>query len=182
MAGLFLAGTQENPALNQYWFSQRTLESLSQEVVNSFLVGTKIACISTPSLYFSLSPEHRAHATILDIDESFTGRSNFQFFDFNHPEHLPAHLSGFFDLAVIDPPFITREVWEKYSCAAKQVLKTEGKLIVSSIAENAVMLYELLGVSAVRFQPSIPHLVYQYSFYTNYACSVLMASNPELET
>ena len=35
------------------------------------------------------------------------------FYDFNKPEDLAAELKGYFDMVVIDPPFITREVWEK---------------------------------------------------------------------
>ncbi len=35
------------------------------------------------------------------------------FYDFNKPEEIPAEIHGTFDMIVIDPPFITREVWEK---------------------------------------------------------------------
>ena len=39
-------------------------------------------------------------------------------------------MKGHFDMAVIDPPFITREVWEKYKHAAEILLKrgSDGKL------------------------------------------------------
>ena len=36
-------------------------------------------------------------------------------FDFNTPDGFPEELKGTFDCVVIDPPFITREVWEKYT-------------------------------------------------------------------
>jgi hypothetical protein len=84
-------------------------------------------------------------------------------------------------LQVIDPPFITREVWEKYATTARYLLAEGGRLICTTIRENAEMMNELLQVSAVeavcdagafasadilqvkpqRFQPCIPHLVYQ---------------------
>ena len=35
------------------------------------------------------------------------------FYDFNKPEDLAPELKEAFDMVVIDPPFITREVWEK---------------------------------------------------------------------
>jgi 16S rRNA G966 N2-methylase RsmD len=35
------------------------------------------------------------------------------FYDFNKPEDIPQELKNSFDMIVIDPPFITREVWEK---------------------------------------------------------------------
>lgn len=93
---------------------------------------------------------------------------------------------------VIDPPFITREVWEKYAATAKFLLCEGGRLICTTIRENADMMHELLQASLVtslshlhavyracclhctmrlgpyatqvkpqKFQPCIPHLVYQ---------------------
>lgn len=85
-----------------------------------------------------------------------------------------------FDICVIDPPFITREVWQKYAVTARLLLKEEGRLILSSIVENAAMLNELLGVFPVAFKPSIPHLIYQYNFYTNYDAKILNQINPEI--
>jgi EEF1A lysine methyltransferase 1 len=73
-----------------------------------------------------------------------------------------------FDMAVIDPPFITREVWQKYTEAAHLLLKEDGKLLCSTIDENKEFMAELLNVKPIVFRPSIPNLVYQYSFYTNY--------------
>lgn len=81
---------------------------------------------------------------------------------------------------MIDPPFITREVWGKYAETVRLLLKPEGKILLSSILENADMLGELLGVRPVAFQPSIPHLVYQYNFYTNYLSQGLERRNPEI--
>jgi hypothetical protein len=37
------------------------------------------------------------------------------YYDFNKYEELSKDLHGYFDMVVIDPPFITREVWEKYA-------------------------------------------------------------------
>ena len=45
------------------------------------------------------------------------------FYDFNEPENVPSELLNSFDMIVIDPPFITREVWEKYTATAKILMK-----------------------------------------------------------
>jgi hypothetical protein len=45
-------------------------------------------------------------------------------------------------------------------------LHTGGRIIGSTICENAALMLEVLSVRPVPFQPSIPHLVYQYDFYT----------------
>ena len=95
-------------------------------------------------------------------------------------------------MVLIDPPFITMDVWEKYTDAAKLLLisspscdSEEGgnessKVICSTVSENKDMMRELLGVQPLPFQPSIPHLVYQYDMYANYDVSVLCERNPEI--
>jgi EEF1A lysine methyltransferase 1 len=50
---------------------------------------------------------------VFDFDQKFNKDPGFVFYDFNKPEDIPAELHSYFDMVVIDPPFITREVWEK---------------------------------------------------------------------
>jgi 16S rRNA G966 N2-methylase RsmD len=47
------------------------------------------------------------------FDQKFNKDPGYVFYDFNKPEDIPADLHKTFDMIVIDPPFITREVWEK---------------------------------------------------------------------
>ena len=95
-------------------------------------------------------------------------------------------------MVVIDPPFITAEVWEKYTEAAKLLLLKEEDLkddskevcrrcICTTIHENAEMMYDLLKVKPNKFRPSIPNLVYQYDIYTNYESEFLNVYNPEVD-
>lgn len=44
-------------------------------------------------------------------------------YDFNAAEVIPAEHLGTFDLVVIDPPFITEEVWRKYAVTAQLLLR-----------------------------------------------------------
>ena len=84
-------------------------------------------------------------------------------------------------MVVIDPPFITREVWEKYTEAARILLKPEGGLVLgSTIDENEGFMQELLGCQRRQFRPSIPNLVYQYSLYSNFDSEGLNNPNPEI--
>jgi len=55
-----------------------------------------------------------------------------------------------------------------------------GKFLLSSIDENAEMLRDLLKVEKRTFRPSIPNLIYQYSFYSNYSSPALDQVNPEI--
>lgn len=85
-------------------------------------------------------------------------------------------------MVVIDPPFITREVWEKYAACAKMLLRPDGKgmFLISTIDENKDMIKELTGSEPQVFRPSIPNLVYQYSFYANYEHPAFHEKNPEI--
>ncbi len=55
---------------------------------------------------------------------------------------------------MIDPPFITKEVWEKYAKTAALLLKSGkdsngipfGKVILTTVMENAPFLNAMFGV------------------------------------
>ncbi|CAN0468825.1 unnamed protein product, partial [Phaeothamnion confervicola] len=55
-----------------------------------------------------------------------------------------------------------------------------GRILASTISENAPLMLELLRVRPVAFKPSIPNLVYQYDFYTNYESPRLAKRNLEI--
>ncbi len=79
------------------------------------------------------------------LDDQWSKEPNFFCYDFNKPELIPSDLHQSFDMVVIDPPFITREVWEKYTTAARFLLKPEvGKVLATTIAENEPFMKELL--------------------------------------
>ena len=102
------------------------------------------------------------------------------FYDFNKPEDIPKELHKQFHLCVIDPPFITREVWEKYAEAAKLLLEDDGHILGSTIDENEAMMKEVVGAERRAFRPSIPNLVYQYSLYSTFDSEGLNNKNPEI--
>ena len=94
---------------------------------------------------------------------------------------MPEQFHHQFQMVVIDPPFVTRDVWEKYAEAARLLLVPEGgKILLSTLPENKDMLAELLQVRRLPFQPSIPHLVYQYDLYANYETTALNEKNSEI--
>ena len=171
----FLNSVPEVVSTNQYWYSAHTIKVLASEAVLQAravtgTVGSKvegrIGCVSTPSIFFSLPLEvQQKHAVVFDFDQQFAEKTeNFVFYDFNHPVQMldsNKDLQHSFDVLVIDPPFITEEVWTKYAQTATALLKPGGKLICTTISENAVMMKRLLNVEPVNFRPSIPNLVYQ---------------------
>jgi hypothetical protein len=105
---------------------------------------------------------------------------------------IPADHLHKFDIVVIDPPFITDDVWRKYAQTAGLLLakpfqsqhdapETGGLVVGTTVFENAALMKELFGAIATPFLPSIPHLVYQYQSYTNFSpSSGLALANPEI--
>jgi EEF1A lysine methyltransferase 1 len=49
------------------------------------------------------------------MDTKWERDPGFVLYDFNKPEDIPAELHGTFAMVVIDPPFIIKDVWEKYT-------------------------------------------------------------------
>mmetsp|Transcript_5880 Transcript_5880/g.10193 ORF Transcript_5880/g.10193 Transcript_5880/m.10193 type:complete len:190 (-) Transcript_5880:249-818(-) len=176
----FLANPRhsEKENLNQYWYSAHTIDAMRLECEDG---STRIAFLSTPSIFFSLkNKELKKNSVLFDLDEQWSNLKNFVRYDFNQPTEFPAELHHTFDMVVIDPPFITREVWEKFTETTKVLLAPGGKILASTIQENAPMMKELLDVNPSVFFPSIPHLVYQYCFYVNYTSPRLSEKNPEI--
>ena len=163
----------------RYWYSTDTIKAIADEVEE---VATKAAFLSTPSIYFSLkkSSPVRQSSWVLDLDEQWASEPGFFAYDFNKPDVLPEEILGSFDCVVIDPPFITEDVWSKFATSAKLLLQPGGKIILTTVAENREMLKGMLGVEPTAFKPSIPHLVYQYDLYTNYESNRFSTPNPEI--
>ena len=143
-------------------------------------IGAAAAFVSTPSIYFSVNPSLRARCKVFDLDTRWARDPGFIRYDFNEPSNVPAELHGTFDVVVVDPPFVTRDAWEKYAQTVRLLLKPGGRVILTTIAENAEMMNELLGVRPNVFKPSIPHLVYQYNLYTNYDSQRFCVPNSEI--
>src|SRR3989338_7551247 len=101
----------QNRELNQYWYSEATIQALCEEIK---LYGSKVAFLSTPSLYFAFPEEERKNFKLFEFDKKWESDPGFVFFDFNHPDKIPVGLWNSFDYIVVDPPFITKEVWVKY--------------------------------------------------------------------
>ncbi|EFJ13300.1 hypothetical protein SELMODRAFT_424673 [Selaginella moellendorffii] len=155
----FVQRTPEKWELNQYWYSAATIAAIVKEVEER---ATKAAFLSTPSVYFSLKDlQLRKCSFVFDVDAQWSRSPNYVKWDFNKPKEIPEAFHHSFDFVVIDPPFITSEVWTKYAEAARLLLAENGKILLSTIMENSQLLERMLDVKPQVFQPCIPHLVYQ---------------------
>lgn len=65
-------------------------------------------------------------------------------------------------MVVVDPPFITQAVWESYSITSKLLMKKgnnqdgspSGKVILTTLQENAGFLKDLLGAKPTVSKPA----------------------------
>jgi len=122
----FLATTGEREDMNQYWYSNRTIAAMARDVDDVCAAdGMKACFLSVPSVYFTLSKEVRERAYCFDLDTQWAKEPGYVCYDFNNPVEFPGaeELKGTMDMVIIDPPFITREVWEKYVETARQGVK-----------------------------------------------------------
>ena len=190
--------SKENADLNQYWYSQPTIDALCSAAVELSARTTiimdqhstrsppssRIAFLSTPSLYFALPAAARAGHAVLDLDTQWASDPGFIRYDFNDGAGgLPASALGSFGVVVIDPPFITEPVWRQYAAAAHALLAPGGHVLCTTVAENQGLLASLFpGCARVPFQPSIPHLVYQYDCFCSAqpVPAALAVLNPEI--
>lgn len=80
----------------------------------------------------------RAHTA--QLDEKFaTEGANFVAFDFNAPERIPLAQLRSFDFIVIDPPFITKEVWQQYADTVKLIQRSDqSKVLLTTIGANDI--------------------------------------------
>lgn len=188
----FLQDAPEDMLLNQYWYSQATIDTLRKAIL--VVVASldkdapRVAFLSTPSLYFAFDEAERRNFFLFDFDSKATWSkdANYVYYDYNDPLGFDETLYNSFDVVVIDPPFITREVWEKYAQTARALAvqqppqQRQPLVIATTVFENAQIMKELFDAKPTKFQPSIPNLVYQYACFTNFPCDCLSQPNEEI--
>lgn len=190
-SGCFIASTAEDASMNQYWYGRSTIECIvaacEAACPREQSGRLAVACLSTPSIFFSLPGWLRTRSRVFEFDRQWEDTEpNFVFYDFYRPGDLPEDLIGRFDLVVIDPPFITSEVWTLYAEGARKLLRSNGLVLGTTLFENGRLVEQLFAgaveapVRPRKFLPSVPHLPYQYRIYSNVDCAELDVPNPDI--
>ena len=185
----FLSQTAENRDLNQYWYSKRSIDVLCDAIREGLSTldggskaGGRVAFLSAPSLFFSLTPEERRRCALLDYGASLgRGCEQYVHYDFNRALDVDARRLGRFDLIYINSPFVTGPVWRKYAATAR-ILAREGgaRVVAATVAANAGLMEELFRARPAAFAPRLPGLVYQFTAFANFECAALSEANGEL--
>lgn len=123
-ASRFLQKHKEKLNLNQYWYSNKTIAAMVAECEKwSSVKNGKAAFLSTPSIFFSLNhKEIKDNALLFDYDDMWAKQKGFVKYNYKEVEKIPSEYYHSCDFVVIDPPFITAEVWCEYAKAAKLLL------------------------------------------------------------
>ena len=159
---------------NQYWYSDATITAIITEIVS--LKPIRVAFLSTPSLFAALVA-HGIPCDVFDLDPDVSAgiadsRNRYIRYDYSNP--IMSHdFDNMYDVVVIDPPFISKEVLERYAVTTAQIKMHAARIIVSSVIENDSILCKCFGpIRPVPFKPSIPNLIYQYSLFVNYEIAI----------
>ena len=189
----FLKLFSEKEDINQYWFSESTIDFIVSQITKHTSdenLNLRIAFVSTPSIFFSCNASIQEKSKLFDFDSQFLKRhKNAVKFDFNDFAELAQNTDFInqFDYIMIDPPYITEASWTKFADFVKIISKKKddnvllaSKILTCSIAENKEILSQLLNLEMKNYQPSIPHLVYQYNFFANYDDELLDQINTEI--
>ena len=113
---------------------------------------------------------------LLQYDKKWESDRGFVFYDYKQPEIFPNELRGTFDMVVVDPPFITEEVWALYATTTKLLMKDgvnidgspKGKMILTTLFENATMLKRILNA-----RPTVSKILILQHFNESHYLSLL---------
>eukprot|EP01080_Neovahlkampfia_damariscottae_P006803 gene6803-10969_t len=152
----------EKPPVFEPWYAPNTIQTVVKELEEQDDGKMNYAFLtSSPSFYFALKNEDmKKRSKLFDDDiERWENESGFINFDFREPSTITEEHVGKYGFIIVDPTSINKEFWELYSTSIKKLLSENGKILACTVSENETFMKELLGVSKVKYVPSIPNLV-----------------------
>ncbi|KAF3423616.1 hypothetical protein E2986_03144 [Frieseomelitta varia] len=159
----------ENWQLSQFWYDEKTTDTLVKGAIQCTKYNGKIALISCPTLYNKLKKNcGERQVTLFEYDERFRiYDSDFISYNYKFPLHVPRNLSNFYDLIIADPPFISDECLTKTALTIKFLAKK--KIVLCTGAIMSELAERLLNVKICNF---IPHhqnnLANEFYCYSNF--------------
>ncbi|CAF0839879.1 unnamed protein product [Adineta steineri] len=152
---------QEDWQLSQFWYNNETATRLMDEVRAILPEHGQCAFVACPTVWNLIRKEHpEIHSVLFEYDTRFsTGDNTFVEYDYNDTDRIEQNyvsLKHSFDVLIIDPPFLSRECFEKVSHLAKFIGKTTPicKNIICTGAIQEENIKEFFpGATRVTFQP-----------------------------
>ncbi|XP_046393102.1 EEF1A lysine methyltransferase 1 [Ischnura elegans] len=160
----------EDWQLSQFWYDEATTEFLAKEAIKAAGPSGNIGLISCPTLYpaVKLLATENNQIVLFEYDQRFSVYgSDFIHYDYKCPLDLPQKLADYFDLVVVDPPFLSEECLTKTAITVKFLTKGNIILCTGAVMEN--LAKKLLNVRRCDFKPTHKNnLANEFLCYTNY--------------
>ncbi|CAI4224707.1 unnamed protein product [Auanema sp. JU1783] len=171
------ADVQEDWQLSQFWYNAETAKKLCREAISACNGSGKVACVSSPTLmkYFQEEQEvidGKIQLKVFEFDDRFRLKypDEFVFYDYKQPATFPPELKEYFDVVVVDPPFLSDECLVKTAQTVRLLSRPDTKIILctGSIMEEQAL--KLMGAKRTSFNPQHEkNLANEFACYTNYS-------------
>lgn len=176
---------KEDWQLSQFWYSNETSELLAQELIKNSKEG-KIACVSSPTAFkslFNIMKEQNMNKSsifLFEFDSRFEKeyRNNFIFYDYKNPLNISKKFQNYFDIILVDPPFLSEECVSKTMKTLDFLGKDNVKIIYCSGAsvENFICAKNDFKLKFKRTNFSPKHeggLQNEFCAFTNYESDLM---------
>ncbi|XP_003486580.1 EEF1A lysine methyltransferase 1 [Bombus impatiens] len=159
----------ENWQLSQFWYDDKTTDTLVKGAIQCTESDGKIALISCPTLYSKLKKTSgERKVTLFEYDERFKAYgSDFVPYNYKFPLNIPGDMSNFYDLVIADPPFLSDECLTKTALTIKFLAKKDIVLCTGAIMSD--LAERLLNVKICNFVPQHRNnLANEFYCYSNF--------------
>ncbi|KOC59076.1 N(6)-adenine-specific DNA methyltransferase 2 [Habropoda laboriosa] len=159
----------ENWQLSQFWYDEKTVDTLVKGAINCTESNGRIALISCPTLYSKLKKNAgERQVTLFEYDKRFeVYGSDFVPYNYKFPSDIPRDMSNLYDLVIADPPFLSDECLTKTALTIQFL--TKKKIVLCTGAIMGELAERLLDVKICNF---IPHhqnnLANEFYCYSNF--------------
>ncbi|XP_014216927.1 EEF1A lysine methyltransferase 1 [Copidosoma floridanum] len=160
---------EENWQLSQFWYDEKTVETMTKGIVKCTENHARIGLISCPTLYKALIKiAGNRQVKIFEFDERFSVfGSDFILYDYKNPLNVPDDLHESFDLVVCDPPFLSEECLTNVASTIKLLTKKNVILCSGSVMQD--LAEKLLALKKCNFQPHHKNnLANEFWCYSNF--------------
>ncbi|CAF0807897.1 unnamed protein product [Rotaria sordida] len=152
---------KEDWHLSQFWYNKETATRLMNEVIAILPQYGKCACIACPTVWSLMHKEYPEIENILfEYDIRFAANNkSFIKYDYNDDdriEEIYAPWKHSFDVLIVDPPFLSRECFEKVSRLVKFIGKPTPQckhIICTGTIQEENVKECFPGAYRVTFQP-----------------------------
>lgn len=124
--------------LSQFWYddsTKATLATVCRRIIAEIQGQVKIGLFSCPSLFSGIHGLDNSTTYIFEYDDRFSSYGDhFVHYDYTEGAEAPGldRFDQFFDVIIVDPPFLSEECIAKVSKIVAKVSKASAKVVLCS--------------------------------------------------